>query len=59
MDNDLIEYVLWPKLPGAEDFFSVFSLHIGALREKGRELERRNLVAARGKWSREVQRLIQ
>lgn len=40
MDNDLTECVLWPKLPGTEEFYSGFSLHIRAWRETEPEIER-------------------
>lgn len=43
MDNDLTEHVLWPKLPGTEEFFfSPFTSYKGQERKScgcGRKME--------------------
>lgn len=61
MDNDMTEYVLWPKLPSTEDFCFFLSFHFieGLAEKKEREIERYICETARGKWSRDVECLIQ
>lgn len=55
MDNDLTEYVLWPKLPGIEEFlFHLFTSYKSLGRKRKRKREVKSRSCERRKWSREV-----